>query len=68
MATGRCVMLDRRRRSATTTSGGATAATTIYGGGLGLRFALSQALVARVDVAFSDERLPIVYLAFGHTF
>ena len=27
----------------------------IYGGGPGLRFALSQAMVARVDVAFSDE-------------
>jgi hypothetical protein len=40
----------------------------IYGGGPGLRFALSQALVARIDVAFSDEQLPIVYLAFGHTF
>ena len=40
----------------------------IYGGGPGLRFALSQAMVARIDVAFSDEQLPIVYLAFGHTF
>ena len=40
----------------------------VYGGGPGLRFALSQALVARVDLAFSDEELPIVYLAFGHTF
>jgi outer membrane protein assembly factor BamA len=37
-----------------------------YGGGL--RFALSQALVARVDVGFSEEELGLVYLAFGHTF
>lgn len=37
-----------------------------YGGGL--RFALSQAIVARVDVAFSEEETGLVYLAFGHAF
>lgn len=37
-----------------------------YGGGL--RFALSRALVARVDVGFSEEEKGLVYLAFGHTF
>lgn len=37
-----------------------------YGGGL--RFALSEAIVARVDVGFSDEYTALVYLAFGHTF
>ena len=34
-----------------------------YGGGL--RIALSQALVARIDVGFSDEETGLVYLAFG---
>lgn len=37
-----------------------------YGGGL--RFALGAALVARVDVGFSDEEKGLVYLSFGHTF
>jgi predicted ABC-type transport system involved in lysophospholipase L1 biosynthesis ATPase subunit len=37
-----------------------------YGGGL--RIALSQALVARIDVGFSDEETGLVYLAFGHAF
>jgi outer membrane protein assembly factor BamA len=37
-----------------------------YGGGV--RFALSEALVARVDVGFSEEETGLVYLAFGHTF
>ena len=37
-------------------------------GGPGLRIALSQALVARVDVGFSNEETGIVYLAFDHTF
>lgn len=37
-----------------------------YGGGL--RFTLGQALVARVDVGFSDEETGLVYLAFGQTF
>ena len=37
-----------------------------YGGGL--RFALSQALVARIDFGFSDEETALVYLAFGQAF
>jgi outer membrane protein assembly factor BamA len=37
-------------------------------GGPGLRIALSQALVARIDVGFSNEETGIVYLAFGQTF
>jgi outer membrane protein assembly factor BamA len=37
-----------------------------YGGGL--RFALSQAIVARVDVGFSDEEQGLVYLSFGQAF
>ena len=37
-----------------------------YGGGL--RIALGQALLARIDVGFSDEESALVYLAFGHTF
>ena len=37
-----------------------------YGGGL--RFVLSRALVARVDVGFSEEEMGLVYLKFGHTF
>lgn len=37
-----------------------------YGGGV--RFALSEAIIARVDVGFSDEESGLVYLTFGHTF
>jgi len=39
-----------------------------YSAGGGLRIALSEALVARIDVGFSDEETGLVYLAFGHTF
>jgi outer membrane protein assembly factor BamA len=37
-----------------------------YGGGT--RIALGEALVARIDVGFSDEEKGLVYLVFGHTF
>jgi hypothetical protein len=37
-----------------------------YGGGF--RIALSHALVARIDVGFSDEETGLVYLSFGQTF
>jgi len=37
-----------------------------YGGGT--RIALGEALVARIDVAHSDEEKALVYLVFGHTF
>jgi outer membrane protein assembly factor BamA len=37
-----------------------------YGGGF--RIALSDALVARIDVGFSDEETGLVYLEFGQTF
>jgi outer membrane protein assembly factor BamA len=37
-----------------------------YGGGL--RFVLSRALIARVDIGFSEEETALVYLKFGHTF
>jgi hypothetical protein len=40
----------------------------VYAGGPGVRFALSQALVVRIDLGFSEEQLPILFLAFGHTF
>jgi outer membrane protein assembly factor BamA len=36
--------------------------------GPGLRIALSEALVARIDVGFSKEETGLVYLSFGHTF
>lgn len=39
-----------------------------YSYGTGLRFALGEALVARVDVGFSDEETGLVYLSFGQTF
>jgi outer membrane protein assembly factor BamA len=39
-----------------------------YSYGAGLRFKLSQALVARVDAGFSDEETGLVYLSFGQTF
>ena len=37
-----------------------------YGGGF--RISLSEALVARIDVGFSEEETALVYLAFGQTF
>ena len=37
-----------------------------YGGGA--RFALGDAIIARLDVGFSDEEDGLVYLTFGHTF
>ena len=37
-----------------------------YGGGL--RFALGEATIARLDVGFSEEETGLVYLVFGHTF
>jgi outer membrane protein assembly factor BamA len=37
-----------------------------YGGGL--RIKLSDALVARIDVGFSDEETALLYLEFGQTF
>ena len=37
-----------------------------YGGGL--RIALSSALIARIDVGFSEEEQGLVYLTFGETF
>jgi outer membrane protein assembly factor BamA len=39
-----------------------------YSYGPGVRIALSEALVARIDVGFSDEETGLVYLAFGQTF
>jgi hypothetical protein len=37
-----------------------------YGGGI--RFALSRALIARIDAGFSEEERGLIYLTFGHTF
>lgn len=37
-----------------------------YGGGV--RFALGEALLARIDVGFSEEEKGLVYLSFGQTF
>src|SRR5690606_9126509 len=37
-----------------------------YGGGT--RIALGKALVARIDVGFSEEEKGLVYLTFGQTF
>ena len=34
----------------------------------GLRFLVSRAIIARVDVGFSEEETALVYLKFGHTF
>jgi outer membrane protein assembly factor BamA len=39
-----------------------------YSYGAGLRFVVSRALIARVDVGFSEEETGLVYLQFGHTF
>ncbi len=37
-----------------------------YGGGI--RIALAEALVARIDAGFSDEETGLIYLSFGQTF
>jgi hypothetical protein len=37
-----------------------------YGGGV--RIALGKAILARIDVGFSDEESALVYLTFSHTF
>jgi len=39
-----------------------------YSYGAGLRIALSEALVARIDAGFSEEETGLVYLSFGQTF
>jgi len=39
-----------------------------YDYGVGVRFVVARAIVARVEVGFSDEEKGLVYLAFGHTF
>jgi hypothetical protein len=39
-----------------------------YDYGFGLRFAVAEAIVARVDIGFSEENTGLVYLAFGHAF
>jgi len=39
-----------------------------YSYGAGLRFVVSRAIIARVDVGFSEEETGLVYLKFGHTF
>jgi len=39
-----------------------------YSYGAGLRIALSEALVARIDAGFSEEEKGLIYLSFGQTF
>lgn len=39
-----------------------------YDGGPGVRFAIGEAILARIDMGFSDEEKGLVYLVFGHTF
>lgn len=39
-----------------------------YSYGCGLRIALSDALVARIDAGFSNEETGLMYLSFGHMF
>jgi outer membrane translocation and assembly module TamA len=39
-----------------------------YSYGAGLRLALSEAIVARLDAGFSNEETGLLYLSFGHTF
>jgi outer membrane protein assembly factor BamA len=39
-----------------------------YSYGCGLRIALSEALVARIDAGFSDEETGLLYLSFGQMF
>ena len=37
-------------------------------GGGGLRFALSEAILIRLDAGFSEEETGLIYLTFGQTF
>ncbi|MDE2511220.1 MAG: BamA/TamA family outer membrane protein, partial [Elusimicrobia bacterium] len=39
-----------------------------YSYGPGLRIAIGEAILARLDVGFSNEQTGLVYLVFGHTF
>jgi outer membrane protein assembly factor BamA len=39
-----------------------------YSGGAGIRFAVAQAILARIDVGFSDEEKGLIYLSFGQAF
>jgi outer membrane protein assembly factor BamA len=39
-----------------------------YSYGTGLRIAIGEAILARLDVGFSNEQTGLVYLVFGHTF
>ncbi len=39
-----------------------------YDYGMGVRFAVADAILARVDVGFSEENTALVYLSFGHAF
>ena len=39
-----------------------------YSYGPGLRIAIGEAIVARLDVGFSNEQTGLVYLVFGQTF
>ena len=39
-----------------------------YSYGTGLRIALGEAILARLDVGFSNEQTGLVYLGFGQTF
>jgi outer membrane protein assembly factor BamA len=39
-----------------------------YSYGAGARIALGEAILARIDVGFSDEETGLVYLTFGHIF
>jgi hypothetical protein len=36
--------------------------------GAGVRVALGDAILARIDVGFSNEETALVYLTFGHIF
>jgi hypothetical protein len=39
-----------------------------YSYGAGVRVALGDALLARIDVGFSNEETALVYLTFGYIF
>ena len=39
-----------------------------YSYGTGVRVALGEAILARIDVGFSNEETALVYLTFGHIF
>lgn len=66
--TGRVFISDEAVRAQEGNAAGAEVNRYRWDYGAGVRISLSRALVARIDVGFSEEETALVYLAFGQTF